>query len=126
MPGITSRVSSIVDSRFTSTMSRISSSGISANARIDSMPALFTSTSIGPSSDSTCWTMRRRSSSDATSATTGTAPIESATVLRSPSDRAVTATFAPRLASSPAMTFPMPREAPVTTVTAPLMSMAGF
>src|SRR5438309_7350178 len=86
-------------------------------------PALFTSTSMPPSSATTLPTSRSRSDVSATSAFTARAwlprGIERAVSGRVASWRPASATCAPASASSFAIAAPMPRLAPVTSATLP-------
>src|SRR5579859_4016682 len=125
IPGSTARQHRYAPSTLTSNtrhQSAGSSSQIGSASDEPVMPALLTSTSMGPSSRSTRATMRPTESSSATSASTATPPTSFATPSICSRDRAATATFIPAAASSIATLSPIPRPPPVTSATCPASS----
>ena len=123
IPGSTRRVSTIGASRFTRVALRTSSGSIVATGSTVSIPALLTSTSIGPWASSMAAISPSTTAGSDRSATWATPPTSSATARRSSPDRATTTTFDPTAANDRARHAPIPREPPVTSTRAPSSSM---
>src|SRR4051794_3706224 len=121
----TARQHTMVPLRLTAISRSQVSSVLRTNGSMTSMPALLTSTSISPSSSTTCWKAARTAELSDTSTPTPIArapnfsPTSPAAAAAAAPSRSAIATAAPCSARPAAMAAPMPRAAPVTTQTRP-------
>lgn len=124
MDGATARAQRNMEVRFVARMPSHSPSVISTARRCSTMPALFTRTSMGPSASSTARTVAAISSLPVTSRRQARAALpawrmRAAVASAWSTVRAAQATAAPASPSATAIARPIPRLAPVTSVTRP-------
>src|SRR6266568_3792820 len=122
IPGSTAFTIRTAPKKFVSSCALASSTLVSSAAPVIEYPALLTSTSRRPALATTCSTQERTDSSERTSSATMVTPCEC--VLSGL--RAVPKTLNPRSASSRAVAWPMPDEAPVTRMVCDMESPKGY
>src|SRR5881296_3075380 len=112
IPGSTAFTIRTAPKKLVSSCALASSTLVSSAAPVIEYPALLTSTSRRPALATTCSTQARTESSDRTSSATMVTPCDCALS----GLRAVPKTVNPRSASSRAVAWPMPDDAPVTKI----------
>src|SRR5436309_3547700 len=122
IPGSTAFTIRTAPKKFVSSCALASSTLVSSAAPVIEYPALLTSTSRRPALATTCSTQARTDSSERTSSATIVTPCDCALS----GLRAVPKTLNPRSASSRAVAWPMPDEAPVTRIVCDMESPKGY
>src|SRR5438552_912370 len=122
IPGSTAFTIRTAPKKLVSSCALASSTLVSSAAPVIEYPALLTSTSRRPALATTCATQERTDSSERTSSATMVTPCDCALS----GLRAVPKTLNPRSASSRAVAWPMPDEAPVTRIVCDMESPKGY
>src|SRR6266576_5826557 len=122
IPGSTAFTIRTAPKKLVSSCALASSTLVSSAAPVIEYPALLTSTSRRPALATTCATQERTDSSERTSSATMLTPCDCALS----GLRAVPKTLNPRSASSRAVAWPMPDEAPVTRIVCDMEAPKGY
>src|SRR6266576_5083374 len=122
IPGSTAFTIRTAPKKLVSSCALASSTLVSSAAPVIEYPALLTSTSRRPAVATTCATQERTDSSERTSSATMLTPCDCALS----GLRAVPKTLNPRSASSRAVAWPMPDEAPVTRIVCDMEAPKGY